>query len=132
MPSTPAPQAQSIVHWYFVTRPAAILSLWKEYAAAFGALASFVFLFKTLFAPWKSIKDEYPNAGFNIAAFFETLTLNITARAIGFVIRIFAIVAGAVMQIVLAIGFLTYLIAWLIFPALLIGIFPYSVFLLFQ
>lgn len=131
MPSSDLTQASpatatrlSFVRWYWVTHPAAILRSWMDYVKAIGALFSFVFLLKTLFAPWKSIRDAYPSKGLNVRAFFETLTLNVTARAIGFIFRVCAMIIGVTIQILVSVGFLAYLLVWILFPLVLLAAIP--------
>lgn len=114
------PVGRMFLRWYFTQRPSEILHAYRAYAAAFMETFSFVFLLKTLLSPWKNIKDAYPSKGFNVGAIFETLTLNLTARVIGSVVRIIAIVVGIAMQLLLMIGFVAYAILWIIFPPLLL------------
>lgn len=126
MPTQTAPQgdlpaavlrlpAHALV-WYYRDHPMRILRSYSEYALAFRESFSILFLLKTLFSPWKSIKDSYSIKGLNMQAILEVLFLNITTRGIGAIIRLSAIITGLVIQIVLLVGFLLYLILWLLFP----------------
>jgi hypothetical protein len=107
-----------VLPWYFVRHPKRIVHLYQAYASAFAEVFSFVFLLKTLFAPWKNIKDAYPKKGFNLQAILESWSLNLTTRAIGMVIRICTMFMGLLAQVVLLVGFITYLLIWLTFPVL--------------
>lgn len=98
-----------------------ICFLYARYASAFGAMFSIIFLLKTLVTPWKSIQDAYPSKGLNVSAILETLTLNLTARAIGMFVRIGAMLTGLILQIVLSIGFAIYLFLWITLPILALG-----------
>jgi hypothetical protein len=106
--------------WHFRDHPIRIVHTYMEYALAFRESFSILFLLKTVFAPWKSIKDSYPQKGLNVQAIFETLFLNLTTRTIGAIIRLSAIIAGLVIQIALVAGFLLYLIWWMLFPFVLL------------
>lgn len=115
--------------WYLLRRPVEITRAYLSYAAAFGTMFSFIFLIKTLFAPWKSIRDAYPTKGFNLAVLMETWTLNVTARAIGSIIRIAAIATGIVIQIALLAGFSMYLLLWILFPIIVVSSLPFLVYI---
>lgn len=121
----------TFIHWYLVRRPAEIFRAYTEYAQAFGALFSFIFLLKTLLAPWKSIRDEYPTKGFNLQEILQTFTLNVTARVIGLIFRVCAMIAGLLLQVALLAGFLAYELLWLAFPALLVVAVPFLIYLSF-
>ena len=117
----------AFVRWYWVEHPPLIGKTYLQYAGAFRESFSIIFMLKTLFLPWKSIKDSYPTKGFNMQAILETLFLNITTRAIGAFIRLCAIIAGLVIQILLLAGFLAYLVLWMIFPAIVLALIPYLI-----
>lgn len=123
-----APKTQLLLpyfmQWYFSERPHEIVHSYIQYAKAFGESFSLMFILKTLFSPWKSITDEYPDKGFNIELILQAFFLNLTSRLIGFVIRIASIIAGVAIQAALAGGFLAYLFLWIAFPVLLIAAIP--------
>lgn len=108
------------VGWYFFRHPKKICGIYIEYAKAFRESFSILFLLKTLLAPWKSIKDVYPQKGFNLQAIVETFFVNFTTRGIGAVIRLSAIIAGLCIQIGLLAGFLLYFCWWILFPFILL------------
>lgn len=107
--------------WYAIERPKAIAHQYCRYASAFGESFSLIFLLKTLIAPYKNIKDEYPRRGFNLEAILQTLTLNITARVIGMIFRTVAIVFGIVTQVLLISMFMLYFLVWIFFPLAALG-----------
>ncbi len=111
--------------WYLVQRPGEIARAYTAYAAAFGSMFSIIFLLKTLFAPWKSIRDSYPTKGFDVTAILQTLTLNVTARTIGCIIRLAALVFGIMLQIALFAGFALYIFLWVFFPILAVFAVPF-------
>lgn len=122
-----AESPMSFLRWYLIVRPAEIVSLYMQYAHAFGEAFALQFMAKTLFAPWKSIADEYPSKGLNIQAIVETFFLNVTSRAIGLVIRLVTIISGIAIQLALLIGFVAYLLLWIGYPVVLLVGIPYLV-----
>lgn len=126
MPGASAPSEHRVsipvvlVMWYFVTRPLLIIQSYKNYAAVFAESFSFVFLLRTLIAPWKNITDAYPKRGFDLNLMLQAMMFNIITRAIGCVVRLGAIFCGIVVQALLLIGFLGYLLVWILFPLLLL------------
>ena len=108
----------AFMRWYFKERPLEVLRGYFSYADAFNELFSFAFLLKTLVSPWKNIRDEYPTKGLNIEAMMQTFFLNLTARGIGLVIRIIAMLTGIVVQATLLVSFALYVVLWMTFPIL--------------
>lgn len=121
-----------VVSWYFHSHILLIIRAYLEYASAFRESFSIFFLLKTLFSPWKSIKDSYPQKGFNLQAIVETYFLNVTTRCIGACIRSACIFAGIVIQVVLLLGCIAYVMWWIFFPFLLIALPFYLVLAFFQ
>ncbi len=122
-----APSGARFLMWYWSVHPRKVLRMYASYAQAFGEMFSIIFLLKTLFAPWKSIRDAYPTKGFDISAILETWTLNVTARSIGCIIRIVAIVVGVILQVIVLGFFVAYLTLWFAFPFLILALIPLSV-----
>jgi hypothetical protein len=118
--------------WYFGRHPRRIIGEYMRYAHAFRESFAILFLLKTLFAPWKSIRDAYPQKGLNLQAIAETLFLNLTTRGIGAFIRLCAIIAGLVIQICLLTGYILYLVWWFIFPVIAVLLPFYIIFSFFQ
>lgn len=121
-----------IVRWYVHDHPILVFRTYSEYGSAFRESFSILFLLKTLFSPWKSIKDSYPQKGFNLQGIVETYFMNVTTRCIGACIRLVSILAGIVTQIVLLCSFLVYLIWWFAFPFILIALPFYLLITFFQ
>ncbi len=110
----------TFIAWYYGDHPGRIIRSYLQYAGAFGESFSMFFLLKTLFEPWKSIKDNYPDKGFNMQAILETLFLNMTTRGIGAFIRLSAILTGLLIQLSLLAGFLLWLAVWMAFPLIVV------------
>lgn len=106
------------IQWYFFVQPQKILRGYFAYFRAFLEIFSFVFLLRTLLAPWKQIVASNEHKGFNLSMFAQNLTLNIVSRTIGFLFRICTIVIGLASLVVLTYLFAAFLIVWLTFPLL--------------
>jgi len=104
--------------WYFLSQPRRILRMYGEYAGVSLEIFSFVFLLKTLFAPWKGIADAYPPSPLHLVRLVQAFTLNCTARAVGCVVRFFTILLGLAIQILLFLVFAAAFVFWIAFPAI--------------
>lgn len=113
--------AGSLLPWYFFEEPKRIIHSYMAYAGAFLEIISIKFLLITLFSPWKSIRDDYPKNGLNFSEMAQSLTLNITSRVIGFLFRIVALTVGISIQLVVFAGFAAYLLAWFVYPGVLVA-----------
>jgi len=106
------------LRWYFWEQPSTIMRRFFDYLRAFIEIFSFIFLVRTLFSPWRQIKDKYPDRGINIAAISEAFTLNMVSRTIGFLFRIVTLFIGIAFIITLTVVFAAFYLAWLVFPLL--------------
>lgn len=111
----------TLLPWYCLQRPRAVVQTYLRYASAFAEAFSIIFLLRTLVSPWKNIRDAYPARGFHLSIILQTLTFNVIARAIGAVVRIGAIFIGLLVQLIVLCGFALYLAAWLLFPLLFLA-----------
>lgn len=109
--------------WYLLKKPLNIIKDYFAYASVLWRICSFVFLIKTLFAPWKNISDSYPDHWFDIVGVARALSMNLTARSVGFMVRLGTIAFGIMLEVCVLLFFTMYLIAWILFPfAIVIGI----------
>ncbi|MGH7240544.1 MAG: hypothetical protein ACREHG_10865 [Candidatus Saccharimonadales bacterium] len=96
--------------------------------SAFGSLArraktlnesfSTSTLLRTLFAPWRRI-ISYPGAGFD--AKIRAALDNLFSRAVGFVVRVFVLLAAAVMLIITTLVSLVEMLIWPFLPLCVIA-----------
>jgi hypothetical protein len=108
------------MRWYVTEMPRRIVAAYRAYASAFLEVFAFAFLLKTLFSPWKNITDAYPTKGLNLNQIAQTFTLNCTARAIGFVMRIATIFAGLVVELLCLVFFCAVFALWVLYPLLVV------------
>ncbi len=105
--------------WHFFDMPRAIFSAWRNFLVFNLQFFSVGLLFKTLFSPWRRYQSAY-GRGFDIKRYFETFTFNMITRLIGAIIRIFLILIGLSVEVLLFLAGIVILITWLILPGLLI------------
>ena len=85
--------------WHFYEIPEFLLGVWKNYILFASNYFSLPLLLKSLFAPWRKYKWNYPK-GLNIAEFFNTLISNAFSRFLGAVMRLVLIITGILFQLV--------------------------------
>jgi len=82
-------------------------------------------LLRTLFAPWRRI-ISYPGAG--IGDHLRALGDNLVSRCIGFVVRLFVLVAAAVSSVLLLLAGLIQLLTWPVLPLAALGCLVWGIF----
>lgn len=111
----------AFLRWYYIGATRSIVRGYSAYAHAASSFFSVTFLLRTLVSPWKSIRDAYPRSRLMLGTAMQTLTLNLTARGVGMVIRLCALVAALCVQCVLLLCVIALLLLWMLLPALLIA-----------
>ncbi|MBI3335954.1 hypothetical protein HYZ98_00085 [Candidatus Peregrinibacteria bacterium] len=106
------------VSWYIGEKPVRIFQRYWDYTTAFAEIFSFIFLLKTLFAPWKNITDVKKKSGFDLSQWGQRVVLNITSRVVGMIVRMIALITGVVIEVLLLAGFVFLSVAWFAYPAL--------------
>ena len=106
--------------WHFYEMPKFLLEVWKNYILFISNLFSLPFLLKSLFAPWRKYRWNYPK-GFDIGEFFSTLISNIFSRILGAIMRIVLIIIGIPFQIFVIFAGLIIFLLWMLIPFIIIG-----------
>ena len=75
-------------------------------------------LLRTLFAPWRRIVS-YPGASLDDK--LRAMLDNLVSRGVGFVVRLFVLLAVAVLAVVIIIVDVVQIVAWPLVPLLIIG-----------
>ena len=105
--------------WHFFEAPRSLLSIWRNFFSFGLDFFSIPILIMTLFSPWRKYKWNYPR-GFDPRGYLETFISNMFSRLIGAVCRLFLVITGVVVEVlVLVIGAITILI-WMAMPLILI------------
>lgn len=120
----------AFLQWQFFDVPKEILKGWKNFLKFNLNYFSVPILFKTLFSHWHRYSYSY-GKGFNPGRYFEAFVFNMMSRVIGALLRIFFIVIGLLIEVLLFFtGFILFL-GWLALPFLLIAVFFYGFYILF-
>lgn len=106
--------------WHFYEMPKFLLGVWKNYILFALNYFSLPILLKSLFAPWRRYRWNYPK-GFDIGGFFSTLISNAFSRFLGALMRIVLIISGIIFQVfVILAGFIVFLL-WVLVPFIIIA-----------
>ncbi len=105
------------IAWHYTRAIQNFITIFTNLVSFVFSYFSVVFLFKTLFSPFKRMSENY-TGGLDFENFFSTIVINILMRIIGFVIRTVLILIGLVCTLVaIGIGILAFGV-WLVFPLL--------------
>jgi len=108
-----------ILEWYLLDQPKAILKAWKNLLKFNLNYFSIPLLLKTLFSPWKRFVWPY-GRGFNFARYFEAFFSNSISRGIGFILRLFLILIGIFIEVLIFFLGISMLLIWFLLPVILI------------
>jgi hypothetical protein len=114
-------------YWQFYEMPIFLLGVWKNYILFALNYLSLTVLLKSLFAPWRRYKWNYPK-GLNVGEFFNTLISNAFSRLLGALMRVVLIVAGILFQIFVIFAGLIIFLSWILAPFIIIAGFLFVLF----
>ncbi|MGD0576575.1 MAG: hypothetical protein ABSA74_00665 [Candidatus Staskawiczbacteria bacterium] len=112
--------------WHFYEMPRFLLEVWKNYILFALNYFSLPDLLKSLFAPWRKYKWNYPK-GFAVGEFLSTFISNSFSRILGAMMRIVLIVAGILFLVFVAVSGLIIFLAWILVPFIIIGGFLFAI-----
>ena len=110
--------------WHFVEVPKFLLTVWKNYILFALNYFSLPILLKSLFAPWRRYRWNYPK-GINVGDFLSTLISNTFSRIMGAIMRIILIAVGIVFQIFVILAGIAIILLWILIPFIVIACFLY-------
>jgi hypothetical protein len=99
--------------------PVFLLGVWKNYIIFALNYFSLPVLLKSLFAPWRRYRWNYPKV-LDIAEFMSTVVSNFFSRLIGALVRIVLIIVGIIFQILVIFSGLIIFLFWLLVPFIII------------
>ena len=76
-------------------------------------------LFKTLFSPWRRLGEEY-SSGLHPSEWLTSFTVNTLMRVVGAVIRLALIIFGLIALAVVSVGSVVVMLAWILWPVLIL------------
>ncbi len=105
--------------WHYSQALKEGLVIWKTFLWFVSQLFSIRLLLRTLFSPWRRLK-EYYGRGFDPVRLLESLLINIMMRFIGFIIRTITIFIGLAAELLAIIVGIMIFIIWFAFPFFII------------
>jgi len=82
-------------------------------------------LFRTFFAPWKKMGEDY-SKGFDLKKFFSTLVINTMMRLIGVIMRLIVILIGLASLVMVSIIGIIFFFSWLLAPFIVLIFFIFG------
>jgi len=105
--------------WHFAEMPKFLLEVWKNYILFALNYFSLPALAKSLFAPWRKYRWNYPRF-FDVGEFLTTVISNMFSRLIGAFMRLILIVVGIFFQIFVLLAGVTVFLFWVVTPFIII------------
>ena len=109
--------ALNFLHWYWIYAPTQIVSIGENLLLWGWNYFSIGYFVPRLFAPWHKDLSSY-GRGFDFKRFFHVLGWNLISRVIGAFLRIFVMIAGLIIELLIAVGGFVFLIIWFCLPLL--------------
>ncbi len=110
---------QSYFFWHYTHALQELLQNIKNFLKFLYHFFSIGILFKTFFAPWRSLGEPYPR-GFKPVESISILLNNLSLRMIGIALRTTVILIGLLALFLSAVVSVAFFIIWLIAPALIL------------
>ena len=104
--------------WHYFDVPKKILVAWKNILVFNLEFFSIFELLKTLFSHWRRYIFSYPKY-FDIAEYSDIFFSNLVSRCLGAVVRIFLIIIGLLIEIIIFFLGAIIFLGWLILPFVL-------------
>jgi len=111
----------------FFETPKFLFEVWNNYFNYAANFFSFTLLLRTFFSPWRRFVWSYPR-GFDLQEYFITFVSNLISRILGAFMRVMLIIAGIVLQILVAVVGLAIFLGWLLFPFIMVFAFLFILF----
>ena len=105
--------------WHYGKSFTELFGVIKNFISFILHFFSFKLLLKTLFHPWRRMKENYPKM--DLGAFFSSLLVNIIMRIVGLISRLIIISIG-LLSLFFTITFSIFLfLVWFFLPFLIVG-----------
>lgn len=108
-----------MLRWWYITGWAQAARRIGSWTGGVEHMFSLSLLLRTLFAPWRRITTQ-PGRGLD--AKMRAMLDNLVSRCIGFIIRLFVILAATVSMLAALLASVAMAIAWPVLPLLFIGL----------
>jgi hypothetical protein len=114
------------VSWHYTQAVHDLVGIVFNFIWFFYEFFSIPLLLKTLFSPFHRLGEKYSQK-FDIWSWFQTFTINMIMRMVGFLIRFFLILIGIFFILLTCVLGIVFLVAWLTAPLLLMFAFSYGI-----
>lgn len=114
------------VRWHYSK---AFVDIWRVYTNILWLVYNFFsieILAKTIFAPWRRLKEYRREGQSRVKAFFANLLINTLMRLVGFCIRLATITLGLASWLAVAIFGIMIYPFWILAPLILAGLLLFS------
>lgn len=117
------------LRWHYGSAPRDLFLIWKNFLWFGYHFFSIGILSKTLFSPLYRIQEPYKRLA--IEYNLESLIANLMMRIVGFIIRSVIISAGIIFELGLILMYIPLLVVWLLWPAVVLAVLVFGLFILF-
>mgnify|MGYP000199267418 CR=1 FL=1 len=117
--------ALDFLWWYIVLSPRNIIAITDNFLIANFNFFSISRHLHTLFAYWHRDFEVY-GGGVDIERYFGTIIINTLSRIVGFLIRSITIIAGLLIEVLIAMLGILWLLLWFTIPFLLFFAFSHE------
>ncbi len=124
--------ARDYLLWHYSAAYLDIIYIARNFLWFFNHFFSIFDILRSLFSPFKRLKEDHVSFIKRPGEFFANLFVNLIMRVVGFVLRTMIIavaLASFVVVILVALGFLLF---WTVLPALVVSLFVSGVISLFS
>lgn len=104
--------------WHYTVAPKDIIHILGNYFVGFWQKFYIIQHAKTLFSPWHRLLPKYVFPSDNFSDKVTNFITDLFIRCIAAIIRLVIIAAGLAAEVAAIILFLSFLVAWLLWPAL--------------
>lgn len=118
--------------WHYGYAFIGMFRIWSNFFWFFYHFFSIPVLIRTLFSPWKKMREERESAGFSIQGIFSILVVNTIMRIIGFLFRVVLIAIGIISIIFVFFAGVIVFIVWILAPVLMLLSFVSGIIFLFK
>lgn len=107
------------VYWHYSRGYADIKNVWLNILWFLFHFFSFGILLQTFFSPFRRIRDEEYQGGFDPGGYFASLIVTTTMRLVGMIFRSAILIFGLFFLLVVFVGGILFFIVWTLLPLLL-------------
>ncbi|MES2059680.1 MAG: hypothetical protein V4438_01480 [Patescibacteria group bacterium] len=112
----------SYFYWHYTEALKELIQICRNFLWFVYHFFSMDVLSKTLLSPWQRLDEPYKK-GSGIEGFFETFVVNTLMRILGFFIRSFVILMGAIVWLFVLMLEIAAFALWLVLPCVIIILF---------